>query len=215
MSTNAPDSAGASTNIQDGVEAVVGEPEAVEPPSRGGARALNLLSERSLRIEILLFVCIIEGALIVKLRRDGRRTMLADASVLEFAVKKKPEDDGDESSNTANGKVGGEADAQLSGSIAQFPINQVIQLLSSSGETGVLWVTPGDGGRMHKLLFLNGGLIDAETGARRGMDVLVAILKSETGSFSFRRDDTSVHEHRFEQDTMSLLLKAMRMIDEK
>ena len=209
----------ASTNARHVTEAAAVALESIppdvveEPPSAGSESegGLSLLSEKSLRIEILLFVCIIEGALIVKLRRASRRTLLADASVLEFALKKKSK--GDKGDGDAEGGVG--ADSQLSGSIAQFPVNQVIQLLNTSGETGCLWVTPGDGAGIYKLHFLNGNLIDAEKGARHGMEILVPVLRSETGSFSFKREDTSAREHHFKQDTMSLLLKATRLLDEK
>ena len=87
--------------------------------------------------------------------------------------------------------------------------------LNTSSESGALWVTLDDGSRMDKLIFQQGRLIDAISGARQGMDVLVEVLGSQKGSFSFRREDMSTHEPFFEQETMSLLLKATRLLDEK
>lgn len=183
------------------------------PAAQGTGQIVNFLSGQTLRIEILLFVCIVEGALIVSLRRTNRRTMLADASVLEFAVDRK--DLAEDTGSSANGGSAVESGTHLSGSIAQFPINQVIQLLHTSGESGVLWVALGDGARMHKLFFLRGRLVDAVMGSQSGMDCLVDVLKSNKGSFSFKREDTSSHEPQFTQETMSLLLKATRLLDEQ
>jgi len=211
-----PDAAhGAATSTVVVAAAVLPDIDA-EPRDQSWPGLVNFLSEQTLRMQILLLVCIVEGALIARLRRNNRRTQPVAVGAPESVGKKKPAERGRAESDIGKEDETGnrDVDVHLSGSIAQFPVNQVIQLLSASAETGTLWVTLGDGSDMNKLLFLNGSLIDAAMGARRGMDVLVDVLVGDNGSFSFKREDTSANERHFSQDTMSLLLKATRLVDE-
>ncbi len=166
------------------------------------------LNGHTLMFQILLGLCIVEGILIVKMRRADARTRQVGSSVLSVATFGESV-----AQNTLEDALTGDHD--LAGSLQKFPVEQVIQLLYSSQESGTLWISFTDGSRMHKLHFLHGQLIDAEAGNRRGKEVLQAVLSNPEGSFTFKREDMSARSRHFTTDTMSILLAAARRVDER
>jgi len=173
--------------------------------SEGGL--VSFLSGHALLFQILLGLCIVEGVLIVRMRRAEARTRQVGSSVLSVATF------GESVAQSALEDALGD-DYDLTGSLSKFPAEQVIQLLYAQRETGVLWISYADGSRMHKLYFHLGRLIDAEAGSMRGEEVLRDVLTKPDGSFSFKREDVSSHMHTFDKDTMSLLLAFSREVDE-
>ena len=70
-------------------------------------------------------------------------------------------------------------------------------------------------GRVEKLVFDKGQIIDAITGNRCGDAAVDVILRRRQGAFRFTREDTSKRLRLIQQETMSLLMEAAQKIDEK
>ena len=102
----------------------------------------------------------------------------------------------------------------LQGTLDKFAMGHVVQFLHSSGESGSLLVTLPDN-QVEKLIFDRGQVIDAQSGTRCGQDAADLILRRRNGSFRFTREDNSSRVRMIQGDTMSILMEAHRMIDEK
>ena len=102
----------------------------------------------------------------------------------------------------------------LQGTLDKFAMGHVVQFFHSTGESGTLTIT-GSSGQVDKLIFDRGHIIDAQCGNRCGMDAAEIILRRRQGSFRFSHEDNSARVRMIQQDTMSLLMEAHRLIDEK
>lgn len=82
--------------------------------------------------------------------------------------------------------------SSLHGSLASFPLADVLGLLASTGSTGVLEVS---GGRTEGCVFLDdGAVVAATTGAKdTPVDVVVELLRLEDGDFTFEPDEIADH----------------------
>ncbi len=181
----------------------VGRPDT---PARTGPLT-HFFTRNALLFEFLLMVCAVEGALLVRLRRQQALTREVAGGVLSVETLGESQVLSGMDDQLAKGH-------ELAGSLSQFSIMQILQLLYAAEESGVLWVSFADGSRLHKLLFDKGQLIDAEFGDMRGMAVLKRVMSNTKGSFTFKRETMDGHARIFKQDTMSLILGAAQMIDE-
>jgi hypothetical protein len=102
----------------------------------------------------------------------------------------------------------------LQGELNKFSMGHVVQFFHSSGESGTLSIANTQGSA-DLLIFDRGQIIDAVCGNRCGEAAAEVILRRRHGSFRFTREDTSKRLRLIQQDTMSMLMDAARIIDEK
>jgi hypothetical protein len=88
---------------------------------------------------------------------------------------------------------------------------EIVQLFLNSGKTGIVTLT--SEGQTAKIAFNKGQIQHAECGELLGLEVLDQVVGWEEGKFSYEQVDTIV-ESNIEGDTMSILLDALRKMDE-
>lgn len=106
------------------------------------------------------------------------------------------------------------SNGDLQGELDKFSMGHVVQFFHSAGESGTLTISGGNG-RVDKLIFDRGQIIDAMSGNRCGDAAAEIILRRKQGSFKFTREDNSKRLRLINQDTMGMLMEAARVIDEK
>ncbi|MCK6683520.1 MAG: response regulator [Thermoanaerobaculia bacterium] len=100
----------------------------------------------------------------------------------------------------------------LAGQIPDFDLPQIVSILEYARMSGCLRVlTPNDRGILH---FHDGNLTTAETGELRGELAAMAILSWPEGNFSFLKGVSSGRPAEISRSNQSLLLEAMRLLDE-
>jgi hypothetical protein len=99
------------------------------------------------------------------------------------------------------------------GTLSELALTDLIEITSLGGKTGVLDVSHPDGQTAGRIAFRDGHLANASFGALEGERAFYALLGMKEGSYSF---DTDVDpgEGSFDQSTGSLLMEAMRRVDE-
>lgn len=103
----------------------------------------------------------------------------------------------------------------IEGNIKDFPLVDVLNLLSFGGKTGVLNIF----GKKNKeelngeIYFLNGKIVDAISGIKRGEEAFYNIFLIDEGTFSFSVKEIKA-EKKIEKDLDSLLLEGIRRADE-
>lgn len=108
---------------------------------------------------------------------------------------------------------------ELSGKLKFFDLPTVVQTLVTAKQTGVLTITDDDGKTYAEVLLLDGTVDRARCGLLEGAEAVYQLLHREDGGeFFFRTvrepDAESVSKVRISMSAMSLLLEAMRLIDE-
>ena len=101
----------------------------------------------------------------------------------------------------------------LRGNFAIVSMFDIIQMIENNKLGGALGVTsPAANG---EILFNNGQIVGAQSGAAWGIDALKSFLDVTEGSFEFRRSDAD-HPRRIEATSnMSLMLDLLRVKDEE
>ena len=99
----------------------------------------------------------------------------------------------------------------LRGTFSETEPQDLLQILALGGKTGVLTVS--DQGRVTKVVFLDGEIIDAFDGAQRGEEAVFALLASRSGSFVFASEIVS-GERTIHRNVPTLLLVAARRMDD-
>lgn len=103
----------------------------------------------------------------------------------------------------------------VEGNIKDFPLIDVLNLLSFGGKTGILNIF----GKKNKeelngeIYFLNGKIVDAISGTKRGEEAFYNIFLIDEGTFSFSVKEFK-REKTIEKSLDALLLEGIRRADE-
>lgn len=103
----------------------------------------------------------------------------------------------------------------FSGSLASMSLAAVLQFLNSDKETGKLTLHSEDHSPIATVFFADGEIIDAQIGDKMGVQAVYEIMGLKEGHFAFVRSKTQSVPRVIEQPTMTLLLEANRLLDEK
>jgi len=109
---------------------------------------------------------------------------------------------------------------ELAGRLEYFDMPTVVQTLVSSNQTGVLAIQDAEGQTVADVLLLDGTVARARFGSLEGEDAFYEIFLrgAQDGEFVFRTvaeaDPTSVSEREITRPAMTLLMEAMRLVDE-
>lgn len=171
---------------------------------------LSLVTLNSWTLWILLGTVLAEGVMILTMFIK-RKSSSAQSSAEVFSFTSVGESILD---NTVRDYMSGDGTGDLQGELEKFSMGHVVQFFHSSGESGTLTIT-NTTGHADKLIFDRGQIIDAVCGNRCGEAAAEVILRKRQGSFKFSREDNSRRLRLIQQDTMSLLMEAARVIDEK
>ncbi|MFH0880726.1 MAG: DUF4388 domain-containing protein, partial [Lentisphaerota bacterium] len=107
------------------------------------------------------------------------------------------------------------AAADFSGALTSMSMSVLSQMLNSEMATGVLTVKDKDHADLGTLTFVNGEIVDANSLGKRGTEAVHMLIRQKQGSFLFVRKARLETKKTVHQNTVSLLLEAARMIDEK
>jgi CRP-like cAMP-binding protein len=101
----------------------------------------------------------------------------------------------------------------LSGSLGFLALGDIIQLLGSSGSTGVLRLINRYAPAPAFVYFIDGNPVNAQNGEMEGIDALYSLFGWVNGSFEFSREailaDKSITKSR-----MGIVLEGMRLLDD-
>ncbi len=102
---------------------------------------------------------------------------------------------------------------ELKGSLRNFPLPDIIQLIGMGRRSGVLNVTMIDGG--HSAIFFDGGeMVHAEYGVLEGAPVIYKLFRKQDGNFQFSSGVTT-SKRSILQDWMTIVMEAARRFDEE
>lgn len=103
----------------------------------------------------------------------------------------------------------------IEGNIKDFPLIDVLNLLSFGGKTGILTIKGKKSGEelIGEIYFLNGKIVDAICGAKKGEEGFYTIFLIDEGNFSFSSKNFE-GEKKIEKNLDALLLEAIRRADE-
>ena len=180
-------------------------------PSEPPGTFRTFLAFNSWTFWVLVITVGLEGAMIARLLLKKKIDVPAtDAGNQVFSFSSVGESVMD---TTAESFVTG-TNGDLQGELDKFSMGHVVQFFHSAGESGTLTISGGNG-RVDKLIFDRGQIIDAMSGNRCGDAAAEIILRRKQGSFKFTREDNSKRLRLINQDTMGMLMEAARVIDEK
>lgn len=109
---------------------------------------------------------------------------------------------------------GGSDTGNLSGSLADFSMIDLCQILSQGNKTGCLNIENGETGQIGKMFFNQGQIIHGYTNeGYEGVESLPALLGMRMGDFIFQLDEQP-DQVTIEGDTMGLLMEACQNLDE-
>ncbi len=123
----------------------------------------------------------------------------------------------------------GFSDDKLEGSISALPVVDLVQLLNSTLQSGVLTITD-EHGYKADLIFLDGEIVQAHYRGHHGENAIFALMRSRQGRFEFTKTDRLTREQRerapelqreqkpshrqIARRTQSILLEGARLMDE-
>lgn len=121
---------------------------------------------------------------------------------------------------------------KLEGALSTLPITDVIQLLNSTGQSGILTLTDAKQATAN-LVFQDGEIVQAAYEGKTGEDAVFGVIRIRDGRFEFTKTEPVAHADKTKQiaadaakartatfekqivrKTQSLLLEGARMIDE-
>ncbi len=101
----------------------------------------------------------------------------------------------------------------LSGSLGFLSLGDIIQLLGSSGSTGVLRLISRYAPEPAFIYFIDGNPINAQNEDSEGLEALYALFGWISGSFEFTRESVFT-ENRISKSRMGIVLEGMRLVDD-
>lgn len=102
---------------------------------------------------------------------------------------------------------------ELSGSIRQFSLPDIVQFLSASSKTGKLGLLDGVSGVSGTIYFQDGAVRHAEAGASEGEEAFFELMRWTSGNFEFVPGETS-SKASVQQHSAILLMEGARRSDE-
>lgn len=113
----------------------------------------------------------------------------------------------------ATHKQSAKHESELSGSIREFNVSDIVQFLSGSEKTGKLHLTAGESGAAGSIVFANGTVVHAELGGAVGEEAFFDLMLWGDGQFAFEPDAVAA-EKTVRQSSTNLLLEGARRKDE-
>lgn len=104
--------------------------------------------------------------------------------------------------------------SDLKGSLSALPMGAVLQMLGAECATGVLHIEDDDGSSVGQMSLLEGRVRDASASNLRGKEALFDLVRRRTGAFRFSVEATTATPKTIQEDLVSLLLEAHRLMDE-
>jgi len=101
----------------------------------------------------------------------------------------------------------------LSGSLGFLSLGDIIQLLGSSGSTGVLRLINRYAPDPGFIYFIEGNPINAQNGDIEGIDALYSLFGWVNGSFEFTRE-AILADKRINKSRMGIILEGMKLLDD-
>ncbi len=101
----------------------------------------------------------------------------------------------------------------LSGSLGFLSLGDIIQLLGSSGSTGVLRLINRYAPEPGFIYFIEGNPINAQNGDIEGLDALYSLFGWVNGSFEFTRE-AILADKRINKSRMGIILEGMKLLDD-
>ncbi len=101
----------------------------------------------------------------------------------------------------------------LSGSLGFLSLGDIIQLLGSSGSTGVLRLINRYAPDPGFIYFIEGNPVNAQNGSVDGIDALYSLFGWVNGSFEFTRE-AILADKRITKSRMGLILEGMKLLDD-
>ncbi len=101
----------------------------------------------------------------------------------------------------------------LSGSLGFLSLGDIIQLLGSSGSTGVLRLINRFAPEPGFIYFIEGNPINAQNGDVEGLDALYSLFGWVNGSFEFTRE-AILADKRINKSRMGIILEGMKLLDD-
>lgn len=103
--------------------------------------------------------------------------------------------------------------AELSGSLGFLSLGDIIQLLGSSGSTGVLRLINRYAPDPGFIYFIEGNPVNAQNGQREGLDALYSFFGWGSGSFEFTRE-AILADKCITKSRMGIILEGMKLLDD-
>ncbi|MFO7715696.1 cyclic nucleotide-binding domain-containing protein [Desulfosarcina sp.] len=103
--------------------------------------------------------------------------------------------------------------AELSGSLGFLSLGDIIQLLGSSGSTGVLRLINRYAPDPGFIYFIEGNPVNAQNGQMEGLDALYSFFGWGSGSFEFTRE-AILADKRITKSRMGIILEGMKLLDD-
>ncbi|MBC2713354.1 MAG: cyclic nucleotide-binding domain-containing protein [Desulfosarcina sp.] len=101
----------------------------------------------------------------------------------------------------------------LSGSLGFLPLGDIIQLLGSSGSTGVLRLISRYAPDPGFIYFIEGNPVNAQKGDMDGLDALYSLFGWVNGSFEFTRG-AILADKRINKSRMGIILEGLKLLDD-
>ncbi len=101
----------------------------------------------------------------------------------------------------------------LSGSLSFLSLGDIIQLLGSSGSTGVLRLINRYAPDPGFIYFIEGNPVNAQNGDMEGLEALYALFGWVSGSFEFTRE-AILADKRITKSRMGIILEGMKLLDD-
>lgn len=102
---------------------------------------------------------------------------------------------------------------ELSGSLGFLSLGDIIQLLGSSGSTGVLRLFNRYASDPGFIYFIEGNPVNAQNGDVDGLDALYSLFGWVNGSFEFTRE-AILADKRIIKSRMGIILEGMKLLDD-
>ncbi len=106
------------------------------------------------------------------------------------------------------------AKTDLSGNLSFLNLADLIQLIGSSGDTGILRIIGHYSQRPGLIYFENGNPINAENGKLTGIDALNSLFGWITGEFEFIRQSKIAISKDIKKSRMQIIMDGTRMLDD-
>ncbi len=101
----------------------------------------------------------------------------------------------------------------LSGDLDFIELGEILQLIGMTGKSGVLCINSPWSDSEGQIEFSDGTPVDASDGEKTGLDALYALFGWKGGRFHFSNQHHP-GERRINQDRMSVIMNAVRLLDE-
>jgi len=103
---------------------------------------------------------------------------------------------------------------KLSGDLSFLELGEILQILGTSGQSGVLRLNSPWSSTKGRIDIIEGAPADASDGQKTGLEALYALFGWKDGDFTFSNQQEPV-EKRININRMNIILDAMRMLDEE